>query len=207
MEAPFSRLDSAAPEPALPMLELVLDAADTRRPTDSLTLAFELRRRARLRARLDSGTEVGLLLERGLSLKHGQRLATRDGSLVVEIRARAELLSTVSTPDPHLLTRVAYHLGNRHVPLQIEPGRVSYQHDHVLDGLVHELGLHALVVERPFEPEAGGYASGGHRHDHHDHGHGHHGHGRDHSHDHSHGHGHDHDHDHDHSHGHRHHEK
>lgn len=189
------------------MLELVLDPADTRRPTDSLTLAFELRRRARLRARLDSGAEVGLLLERGLSLKHGQRLATRDGSLVVEIRARAELLSTVSTTDPHLLTRVAYHLGNRHVPLQIEPGRVSYQHDHVLDGLVHELGLHALVVERPFEPEAGGYSSGGHRHDHdhHDHGtehaHDHHDHGHDHS------HGHDHDHSHDHGPGHHHHEK
>jgi urease accessory protein len=178
------------------MLEVVLDAADTRRATDSLTLAFELRRRARLRARLDSGAEVGLLLERGLSLKHGQRLATRDGSLVVEVRARAELLSTVSTTDPHLLARVAYHLGNRHVPLQIEPGRVSYQHDHVLDGLVHELGLHALVVERPFEPEAGGYTSGGHRHgddhDHHAHGHDHHSHGHDqHSHDHGHHHHHE----------------
>jgi urease accessory protein len=185
----------AAPEPAsqgmLQMLELVLDAADPRSATDSLTLVFELRRRARLRARLDSGQEVGLLLERGLSLKHGQRLATRDGGLVVELRARAELLSTVSTTDLHLLSRVAYHLGNRHVPLQIEPGRLSYQHDHVLDGLVHELGLHALVVERPFEPEAGGYSSGGHRHGH---DHDEHGHGHDHGNDHAHGHGHGHHH-------------
>jgi urease accessory protein len=177
-------------ETPLQMLEVVLDASDPRRPTDSLTLVFELRRRARLRARLDSGAEVGLVLERGLSLKHGQRLATRDGTLVVEVRARAELLSTVSTSDPHLLARVAYHLGNRHVPLQIEPGRVSYQHDHVLDGLVHELGLHALVVERPFEPEAGGYSSGGHRHAHDDHGHDH-SHDHDHDHDHGHGHGHE----------------
>jgi urease accessory protein len=160
-------------ETPMQMLEVVLDAADTRRPTDSLTLVFELRRRARLRARLDSGVEVGLLLERGLSLKHGQRLATKDGSLLVEVRARAERLSTVETPDPHLLARAAYHLGNRHVPLQIEPGRLSYQHDHVLDGLIHELGLHAHVVERPFEPEAGGYASGGHRHGHGDDGHSH----------------------------------
>jgi urease accessory protein len=172
-------------ETPMQMLELVLDPADSRRPTETLTLVFELRRRARLRARLDSGAEVGLLLDRGLSLKHGQRLGTRDGSLVVEVRARAELLSTVQTTDPHLLARAAYHLGNRHVPLQIEPGRLSYQHDHVLDGLMHELGLHALVVERPFEPEAGGYA-GGHRHGHeaedghggggdgHDHGHHHH---------------------------------
>jgi urease accessory protein len=180
-------------EAPLQMLEVVLDAADARRATDSLTLVFELRRRARLRARLDGGQEVGLLLERGLSLKHGQRLATRDGSLVVEVRARAELLSTVSTTDPHLLSRVAYHLGNRHVPLQIEPGRLSYQHDHVLDGLVHELGLQALVVERPFEPEGGGYASGGHRHGH-DHDHDGHGHGHDHDHDHAHDHGHGHHH-------------
>jgi urease accessory protein len=168
------------------MLEVVLDAADPRQATDSLTLVFELRRRARLRARLDGGQDVGLLLERGLSLKHGQRLATKDGGLVVEVRARPEQLSTVSTSDPHLLARAAYHLGNRHVPLQVEPGRLSYQHDHVLDGLMHELGLHAHVVERPFEPEGGGY-SGGHRHTHgHEHDDGHH-------HGHSHGDGHHHD--------------
>lgn len=164
------------------MLEVVLDAADARPPMDSLTLVFELRRRARLRTRLDGGAEVGWLLERGLSLKQGQRLATKDGALIVEIRARPELLSTVETADRHLLTRAAYHLGNRHVPLQIELGRLSYQHDHVLDGLVHELGLHAHVVERPFEPEAGGYSSGGHRH----------GHGEEPPQEHSHGHAHDH---------------
>ncbi len=167
------------------MLEVVLEAADPRPATDSLTLAFELRRRARLRARLDGGQEVGLVLERGLSLKHGQRLASNDGALIVEVRAQAELLSTVQTSDPHLLARAAYHLGNRHVPLQVEPGRLSYQHDHVLDGLMHELGLHAATVERPFEPEAGGYA-GGHRHGHvHDQAH-------EHEHEHSHGHGHHH---------------
>jgi urease accessory protein len=202
------------------MLESVLEGGDPRPATDSLTLVFELRRRARLRTRLDSGAEVGLLLERGLSLKHGDRLASRDGSLVVEVRARPEVLSTVETADAHLLARAAYHLGNRHVPLQIEPGRLSYQHDHVLDGLMHELGLHAVVVERPFEPEAGGYGSGGHRHDHddhqqghadghdHEHGHGHdheHGHGHDHEHGHGHGHEHGHGHGHEHEHEHDHH--
>lgn len=172
------------------MLELVLEAADPRRASDSLTLVFELRRRARLRTRLDSGKEVGLLLERGLSLEEGDRLATQDGSLVVEVRARPELLSTVATSDRHLLTRAAYHLGNRHVPLQIEPGLLAYQHDHVLDGLMHELGLEVKVIERPFEPEPGGYASGGHRHAH--------------DHDHHHERDHDHDHDHDHHQHHRH---
>src|SRR5688572_7344828 len=115
------------------MLELVLDRQDPRPASESLTLVFELRRRARLRTRLDSGREVGLLLERGLSLKQGDRLATKDGDLVVEVRARPELLSTVETADPHLLARAAYHLGNRHVPLQLEPGWLAYQHDHVLD--------------------------------------------------------------------------
>jgi len=173
------------------MLELVLGQKDPRPATESLTLVFELRRRARLRTRLDSGREVGLLLERGLSLKHGDRLATKDGDLVVEVRARAEQLSIVETGDAHLLARAAYHLGNRHVPLQLAPGWLAYQHDHVLDGLMHELGLSVQVRERPFEPEPGGYAAGGHRH----------------SHDHDQDHHHDHDHDHDHGHddGHHHH--
>ena len=166
------------------MLETLLSSEDPRPASDSLTLAFEHRRRARLRARLDGGREVGLMLDRGLSLKHGDRLATLDGRTVVEIRARRELLSTVATLDPHLLTRAAYHLGNRHVPLQIGKGKLAYQHDHVLDDLMHELGLDVEVVDGQFEPEPGGYA-GGHRHHH------------DHDHDHHHGlpHGHDHDHD------------
>jgi urease accessory protein len=184
------------------ILDIVLDATDPRRATESLTLAFELRRRARLRARLDGGSEVGLVLDRGLSLKHGDRLATRDGALVVEIRARPEQLSSVETDDRHLLARAAYHLGNRHVPLQVEPHRLSYQHDHVLDGLMHELGLHVRVVERAFEPEAGGYTSGGHRHDH-EQGHAH-DHEQGHAHDHEQGHGHGPGHDHDPGHGHDH---
>lgn len=173
-------------------LEHVLDPEDPRPTTDLLTLVFELRRRARLRTRLDSGREVGLHLERGLSLKHGDRLASPDGALVVQIQARPELLSTVETSDPHLLSRAAYHLGNRHVPLQISPGRLAYQHDHVLDGLLAELGLRVKVLEAPFEPEPGGY-SGGHRHQH------------DHDHDPQHGHEHHHDHEPEHSHGHGHH--
>ncbi len=167
------------------LLEQVVPQLDPRPATDSVTLAFELRRRARLRVRLDSGAEVGLMLERGLSLKHGDRLASRDGQLIVEVRARPELLSTVRTSNHHLLARAAYHLGNRHVPLQVEPERLAYQHDHVLDGLMQELGLQVVVAHEPFEPEAGGYASGGHRHgDEHqrEHGHDHEHHGHEHHH-------------------------
>ncbi|HEY6079030.1 MAG TPA: urease accessory protein UreE, partial [Polyangiaceae bacterium] len=142
-------------EAALEMLELVLERADPRPASESLTLVFELRRRARLRTRLDSGREIGLLIERGLSLRHGDRLATRDGRLVVEVRAKPELLSTVQTSDPHLLTRAAYHLGNRHVPLQVGEGFLRYLRDHVLDAMVLEHGLAVLAEEAPFEPENG----------------------------------------------------
>jgi urease accessory protein len=105
------------------------------------------------------------------------------------VRAAAETLSVARTGDRHLLTRAAYHLGNRHVPLQIRDDSLSYEHDHVLDELARTLGLEVSVVSAPFEPEAGGYGGGRHGHghshphddDHHDHGH----------HDHDHGHHHD----------------
>jgi urease accessory protein len=163
-----------------------------------LTLAYEDRRRSRLRARLDDGTEVALWLPRGTVLRDGDCLAAEDDPAPVLVRAAPETLSVARTSDPHLLTRAAYHLGNRHVPLQIAPGRLSYQHDHVLDGLARDLGLAVATEAAPFEPEAGGYrheGTAGHDHGHaHTHGHAHphdHTHGLAHPHDHDHGHGHD----------------
>ena len=141
--------------------------------TRSITLSFRDRRRSRLRTSLDDGTEVALVLPRGTILRHGDGL-TGDGGVIVRILAAPELVSIATTADPLLLARAAYHLGNRHVPLQIETGRLSYEHDHVLDDLARQLGLEVSVAHLPFEPEAGSYA----------HGHGH-------------GHGHDHDHEHD----------
>jgi urease accessory protein len=143
--------------------------------TGTLTLPFDQRRRARLRARLDDGTEVALLLPRGLALRDGDRLRSEDGAAVVRIVAATEELSCVRAADPHLLLRAAYHLGNRHVALQVEPERLLYQHDHVLDGLARELGLEVSVLKAPFEPETGGYGrdehghAHGHGHDHHQH--------------------------------------
>ena len=137
--------------------------------TRSMTLRFEHRKRSRLRARLDDGTEVALLLARGTVLRNGDKLAAEDGS-IVEVVAADETLSTVASDDPWLLARAAYHLGNRHVPLQIEEGRLRYEHDHVLDDLVRSLGLEVQVERGPFEPEGGSYA-GGHRHHDHDHDH------------------------------------
>jgi urease accessory protein len=127
-----------------------------------LTLAFEQRCKSRLRTRLDSGEEVGLFLPRGMVLRHGDRLRATDGR-VVEVRAAPETVSTARTDDPLRLARAAYHLGNRHVALQLGAGWLRYLHDHVLDDLARALGLDVVGEQAPFEPEAGAYG-GGHRH-------------------------------------------
>ena len=129
-----------------------------------LTLPFDLRQKSRLRTRLDSGEDVGLFLPRGTVLRHGDRLRATDGR-VIEVRAAPETVSTARTDDPLLLARAAYHLGNRHVALQIGSGWLRYLHDHVLDGMARELGLTVIDEQAPFEPEAGAYG-GGHHHGH-----------------------------------------
>jgi urease accessory protein len=126
-----------------------------------LVLPYDDRRRCRQRARLESGEEIALLLPRGTILRSGDRLVTDDG-LVIAVEAAPEALSSATTADPLLLARAAYHLGNRHVPLQVEPGRLSYRHDHVLDHLVASLGLDVSAVQAPFEPESGAYQGHGH---------------------------------------------
>lgn len=129
--------------------------------TDSLTLPFELRQRSRQRAQLDSGEEVALYLPRGTRLCHGDRLVSDDG-LVVEIRAAQEQVSTLCCDDALQLARACYHLGNRHVALQIGAGWARYLHDHVLDDMLHGLGLDVEVKRLPFEPEPGAYHSSHH---------------------------------------------
>jgi len=126
-------------------------------------LTLEQRLRSRLRIRLDDGREAGIMLARGETLKDGDLLASLDG-LVVRVRAAPEAVSTATSDDALLLARICYHLGNRHVPLQIERGRLRWRHDHVLDDLVRRLGLPVAVERAPFEPEPGAY--GGHAHGH-----------------------------------------
>lgn len=132
---------------------------------DSITLSCEQRTRSRLRVMTDAGTEAYLDLPRGTILKHGDLLGG-EGHEVVKILAAREIVSSATTADPLLLSRACYHLGNRHVALQIMPSCVRYLHDHVLDGMVRSLGLAVEVIEAPFEPEAGAYHGGGSRHDH-----------------------------------------
>ena len=131
-------------------------------PVDSLTLPFDLRKKSRFLAKLDSGADIALILPRGRVLRGGDRLRRQDGK-VFEIRAAAESCSTVRASDPNLLLRVAYHLGNRHVPLQVGDGFVRYLKDHVLDEMVQGLGADVVHEHAPFEPEGGAYG-GGHGH-------------------------------------------
>lgn len=134
--------------------------------TGTVTLDVDSRIKSRLRVVLDDGREAGLMLERGHLLRGGELLADAAGTQVIRILAAPEAVSTVRCDDPHLLARAAYHLGNRHVPLQIEPGLLRYQHDHVLDEMLRGLGLTVLVEQAPFEPEAGAYQSAPHSHSH-----------------------------------------
>ena len=174
-----------------------IQSADLKR----LVLPLDARIKSRQRATLESGEDVGLFLERGTLLRGGDVLESKSGERILVVAAD-ETVSTVYCDDALMLAKVAYHLGNRHVPLQIEIGFVRYQHDHVLDDMVRQMpGADTLVklsVEQaPFEPEAGAYQQGGGHHHAHGHSHGH-----DHGHAHTHDHTHDHSHEHKHSHSH-----
>jgi urease accessory protein len=147
------------------MIELTERTAVPSDLSPTLNLTRDQRGRARLRATLSDGREVAILLPRRGALRDGDGLASSDG-LRVRVCAAAETLSRVECTDPLALARACYHLGNRHVALQIEPGRVSYLHDHVLDAMLAGLGLEVRVVEAPFEPEPGAYGGQGHGHNH-----------------------------------------
>ncbi|MFB9216319.1 urease accessory protein UreE [Vibrio sinaloensis] len=137
------------------------------KPNAFLSLPIDSRIKSRLKVELDDGREAGLFLPRGHILRGGEQLKSQCG-MIVEIKAASEKVSTVYCSDLHLLTRVAYHLGNRHVPLQVEFGWVRYQHDHVLDEMVKGLGAKVTTEDASFEPESGAYGgrSGGHHHHH-----------------------------------------
>lgn len=131
-----------------------------------LTLPFELRQKSRLRAQLNNGEDVGLMLERGQVLRNGDCLRAENG-LIIEVQAAIETVSTIHSDDALLLARACYHLGNRHVPLQISERWCRYLQDHVLDDMVTALGLTVSHEQAPFEPEAGayGHSNQGHSND------------------------------------------
>ena len=141
------------------MLTISERLSPPRAPDARLVLPFEVRSRSRFRARVAGGEEVGVILGRGQILRGGDQLLAPDGR-VIEIAAAPETVSTVRSADLRWLARGAYHLGNRHVALQIGDGWLRYSHDHVLDQMLHGLGLKVTVEQAPFEPEGGAYHSG-----------------------------------------------
>jgi len=133
------------------------------RADEELLLPFEQRQKSRLRARLQSGEEIGLFLERGAILRGGDCLVADDGR-VVRVVAAPEALMEVQCMDPGLLARAAYHLGNRHCAVAIGAGWLRFAADHVIGEMLHGMGLEATTVSAPFEPEAGAYGAGHHQH-------------------------------------------
>jgi urease accessory protein len=165
---------------------------------DTVVLDFDDRHRRRVTMTGTRGLEFLLDLENAVALRGGDALVLEDGRLI-EVVAAAEPLLEIKGSDPHHLIRVAWHLGNRHLPTQIMPKALRIRRDHVIETMVKGLGARVVEIEAPFDPEGGAYAGPAHAHE----GHGHTGH--DHAHDHAHAHDH-HDHcDHHHDHGHHHH--
>ncbi len=125
-----------------------------------LELSAEERARSRLQARTTGGEPVALQLPRGTVLDDGDVLASDDGAWQVRIEARAEPVLTVRTADAFLLLRAAYHLGNRHVPLELGDSYLRLAPDSVLAGMLERMGLPVTAEQAPFHPEHGAYHGG-----------------------------------------------
>ncbi|CAG0952992.1 Urease accessory protein UreE [Methylophilaceae bacterium] len=148
------------------MLNIVERIDNPSRIDDYVALPFDLRKKSRLRVTLQSGEEAALLLERGSILRGGDCLRAEDGR-IVQVQAAGQPVTDVTASSPQALTRAAYHLGNRHVPLQVGDGWLRLEQDHVLKDMLIGLGVCVADLHAPFEPEAGAYG-GGHRHHHDD---------------------------------------
>lgn len=171
----------------------------------SVELDWDTRQKSRFEANDSTGRRLGVFLARGTVVRGGDVLVAEDGSFV-RVQAAPQPVMVVrhctEHGSPHDLLRAAYHLGNRHVQLEVRPDHLKFEPDPVLADMLRRQHLIVSEAREAFEPEAGAYAAGGpgghghHGHDHHDHGH--HAHGHDHGdhghHDHGHGHGHDHKH-------------
>lgn len=140
---------------------------------DRLSLPFDLRKRGRFKAVTHSGRDIGLFIERGQVLQQGDLLLSDCGG-VIEVLAEAETVVTASSDDWLQFSKVCYHLGNRHVPLQVGERWLRFQPDHVLQDLAELYGLATVIEQAPFTPENGAYgAHSGNAHGDHDHGHSH----------------------------------
>lgn len=131
---------------------------DASPPDDRAILPFDARCRSRLLVTLESGTQAALLVARGRQLRGGDRVLLGDGRYI-EIVAADEQLIEASSNDPLVIAKAAYHLGNRHVAVQVLPHRLRFLDDHVLAQMVVGLGLVVTHIVAPFEPEGGAYGA------------------------------------------------
>jgi len=132
-------------------------------PVADLVLPFELRQKSRLRAHLSSGEEVGLVLDRGSVLRGGDCLRAEDGR-ILRVVAADEPLMEARFADARALARCAFHLGNRHTPVEVRADALRFAADDVLATMLRGLGAAVHALAAPFEPEAGAYAGGHHHH-------------------------------------------
>ena len=126
----------------------------------TLALTAEERTRSRIRFKTESHVTVQLVLVRGTVLRDGDLLRADDGTTLVRVRAKPEPVLTARAPDDWTLLRAAYHLGNRHVPVEVGRGYLRLSPDSVLADMLRQLGLDLIEEITPFNPEAGAY--GGH---------------------------------------------
>ncbi|MBC2665173.1 urease accessory protein UreE [Novosphingobium flavum] len=160
---------------------------DAARADDFIVLDYDARHRRRFRYVARGGTDFLLDLPSAAVLRHGDGLKLTDGR-TVRIEAEPEELMEVRAGAGHDLLRLAWHIGNRHLPAELHADRILLRHDRVILDMLRGLGAEVALIRAPFTPEGGAYAGEGHSH------------GHDHDHDHDHDHHHDHGHHHHHAH-------
>ena len=155
-------------------------AAALLKRASTLELDWDTRQKSRFEASDSAGRTLGVFLRRGMVVRGGDVLVADDGSLVRVVAAPQAVLKIthcVNHGTPYDLIRAAYHLGNRHVPIELKPDHLKIEPDHVLAEMLRAMHLIVHAVDEAFEPENGAYASGGHAHGghghKHDHGHAH----------------------------------
>ena len=133
----------------------------------TVELDWDTRQKSRFSSTDSAGRELGVFLPRGTVARGGDVLVAEDGSLIRLIAAPQAVLRITHCAEhgtPFDLIRAAYHLGNRHVPIELKPDHLKIEPDHVLADLLRTLHLIVHAVNEPFEPESGAYSSGGHAH-------------------------------------------
>ena len=133
--------------------------------TGAVTLDFYGRHRRRIRLTTDQGEDVLLDLPKTVAMADGDGLQLEDGRLL-KVRAAAEFVVEVKHKDPNQLIRIAWHLGNRHLPVEIRDDVLRIRPDHVIESMLHGLGAHLAKVHVPFQPEGSAYGEDGHHHNH-----------------------------------------